>query len=125
MYTHIQYALPKGNAEPVTKVRAPTDTKTSTDENQTVSLGSTFSLTCLNVVSCRDLGLVAQRLEQRTHNPLVPGSNPGGPTKSFQRLSLFLLVYSFGVVPDFVPSLFQALSVCLLFETANCCLFWV
>src|SRR5215813_4435217 len=25
-------------------------------------------------------GLVAQRLEQRTHNPLVPGSNPGGPT---------------------------------------------
>src|SRR5258708_33263925 len=28
-------------------------------------------------------GLVAQRLEQRTHNPLVPGSNPGGPTKTF------------------------------------------
>src|SRR6266487_7162261 len=26
-------------------------------------------------------GPVAQRLEQRTHNPLVPGSNPGGPTK--------------------------------------------
>jgi hypothetical protein len=26
------------------------------------------------------VGLVAQRLEQRTHNPLVPGSNPGGPT---------------------------------------------
>ena len=26
------------------------------------------------------MGLVAQRLEQRTHNPLVPGSNPGGPT---------------------------------------------
>jgi PilZ domain len=25
-------------------------------------------------------GPVAQRLEQRTHNPLVPGSNPGGPT---------------------------------------------
>ena len=31
-------------------------------------------------------GPVAQRLEQRTHNPLVPGSNPGGPTKvSFSR----------------------------------------
>ncbi len=29
-------------------------------------------------------GLVAQRLEQRTHNPLVPGSNPGGPTKFIQ-----------------------------------------
>src|SRR5271170_7820246 len=27
------------------------------------------------------VGPVAQRLEQRTHNPLVPGSNPGGPTK--------------------------------------------
>ena len=26
------------------------------------------------------IGPVAQRLEQRTHNPLVPGSNPGGPT---------------------------------------------
>ena len=26
------------------------------------------------------VGLVAQRLEQRTHNPLVPGSNPGEPT---------------------------------------------
>jgi hypothetical protein len=25
-------------------------------------------------------GLVAQRLEQRTHNPLVVGSNPTGPT---------------------------------------------
>ena len=35
MYTYIQYALPKGDAEPVTKVRASTDTKTSTDENQT------------------------------------------------------------------------------------------
>jgi hypothetical protein len=25
-------------------------------------------------------GPVAQRLEQGTHNPLVPGSNPGGPS---------------------------------------------
>ena len=33
------------------------------------------------------MGLVAQRLEQRTHNPLVPGSNPGGPTKA-QRYSI-------------------------------------
>src|SRR2546423_398317 len=31
---------------------------------------------------CRLRGPVAQRLEQRTHNSLVPGSNPGGP--SFQ-----------------------------------------
>ena len=26
-------------------------------------------------------GPIAQRLEQQTHNLLVPGSNPGGPTK--------------------------------------------
>ena len=31
-------------------------------------------------------GLLAQRLEQRTHNPLVVGSNPTGPT-SFQKLA--------------------------------------
>src|SRR6266567_5162950 len=31
-------------------------------------------------------GPVAQRLEQRTHNPLVPGSNPGGPTSSLLKL---------------------------------------
>jgi hypothetical protein len=30
------------------------------------------------------VGPVAQRLEQRTHNPLVLGSNPSGPTTSFQ-----------------------------------------
>ena len=30
------------------------------------------------------LGPVAQRLEQRTHNPLVPGSNPGGPTNTLR-----------------------------------------
>ena len=28
-------------------------------------------------------GPLAQRLEQRTHNPLVPGSNPGWPIFSF------------------------------------------
>jgi hypothetical protein len=27
------------------------------------------------------IGRVAQRLEQVTHNLLVPGSNPGAPTK--------------------------------------------
>jgi hypothetical protein len=29
-------------------------------------------------------GPVAQRLEQGTHNPLVPGSNPGGPKFHFR-----------------------------------------
>jgi hypothetical protein len=28
-------------------------------------------------------GPIAQRLEQQTHNLLVPGSNPGGPTKIY------------------------------------------
>ena len=27
-------------------------------------------------------GPIAQRLEQSTHNALVPGSNPGGPTNN-------------------------------------------
>ena len=31
------------------------------------------------------VGPVAQRLEQGTHNPLVPGSNPGGPTERCTR----------------------------------------
>src|SRR5216684_1070344 len=35
------------------------------------------------VLSVRYGGLVAQRLEQRTHNPLVLGSNPSGPTNKF------------------------------------------
>ena len=30
-------------------------------------------------------GPLAQRLEQRTHNPLVEGSNPSGPTKNQTR----------------------------------------
>src|SRR6266849_266785 len=30
-------------------------------------------------------GPVAQRLEQRTHNPLVVGSNPTGPTTKLRR----------------------------------------
>ena len=29
-----------------------------------------------------NVGSIAQRLEQGTHNPLVPGSNPGGPKVS-------------------------------------------
>src|SRR5580765_1653914 len=30
---------------------------------------------------CTICGPIAQRLEQQTHNLLVPGSNPGGPTR--------------------------------------------
>src|SRR5437667_11088460 len=35
---------------------------------------SSAEITCEN-------GPIAQRLEQGTHNPLVPGSNPGGPNR--------------------------------------------
>src|SRR6056297_2758799 len=34
-------------------------------------------------------GPVAQWLEQGTHNPLVPGSSPGGPTKLFNGLGFY------------------------------------
>ncbi len=48
---------------------------------------------CIKVsllLSVRYGGPVAQRLEQRTHNPLVPGSNPGGPTNFLHLLSFQL-----------------------------------
>ena len=35
------------------------------------------------MLQCVNTGPVAQRLEQGTHNPLVPGSNPGGPSLRF------------------------------------------
>jgi hypothetical protein len=34
------------------------------------------------VIHSSTVGPLAQRLEQRTHNPLVEGSNPSGPTIS-------------------------------------------
>ena len=37
-------------------------------------------------------GPVAQRLEQRTHNPLVLGSNPSGPTNKFRALRFAFVV---------------------------------
>ena len=43
----------------------------------------TSGLLCFN---CWLRGPVAQRLEQGTHNPLVPGSNPGGPKFHFRFL---------------------------------------
>ena len=35
----------------------------------------------LGPLYCQFVGPIAQWLEQATHNRLVPGSNPGGPTK--------------------------------------------
>src|SRR5205823_10272481 len=43
-------------------------------------MGSSWSRAiCYDLVPEKH-GPVAQRLEQGTHNPLVPGSNPGGPS---------------------------------------------
>ena len=39
-------------------------------------------------------GPIAQWLEQRTHNPLVPGSSPGGPTTFFSKMPWVLVRYS-------------------------------
>jgi hypothetical protein len=39
------------------------------------------SLKAVEYPGCIEIGPVAQRLEQWTHNPLVQGSNPCGPTK--------------------------------------------
>ena len=36
----------------------------------------------VHVIFTYEDGPVAQRLEQGTHNPLVPGSNPGGPSST-------------------------------------------
>ena len=36
----------------------------------------------MSIVAEAGFGPVAQRLEQWTHNPLVQGSNPCGPTKN-------------------------------------------
>src|SRR5215471_2884062 len=51
---------------------------------EAAGLGQSSKGRCeLNHCRCARLkpcGPLAQRLEQWTHNPLVPGSNPGGPT---------------------------------------------
>src|SRR5260370_37751356 len=72
------------------------------------------------------VGPVAQRLEQRTHNPLVPGSNPGGPTTGFSRLTCLLAlrlpaiggcsVQAFRIFT--VPSFFFLVFLNILFSAA-------
>ena len=48
-------------------------------------------------------GSIAQRLEQGTHNPLVPGSNPGGPTGFYSSSSGWSEIHS-PVVDKFANS---------------------
>ncbi len=44
-----------------------------------------------NKLTNDDLGPVAQRLEQGTHNPLVGGSNPSGPTFASRRVLQYIV----------------------------------
>ena len=49
-------------------------------------------------------------LEQRTHNPLVPGSSPGGPTKAPQPLRLRGFALFYGVSGPFFYRFLNAQS---------------
>lgn len=42
-------------------------------------------------------GAVAQSVEQRTENPCVPGSSPGGATSPQRKLGAFLLDFSYSI----------------------------
>ena len=42
---------------------------------------SVYLCTRLQEISIKNDGAIAQLVEQRTENPCVPGSNPGGTTK--------------------------------------------
>ncbi len=78
-----------------------------------------------------DEGPIAQRLEQSTHNALVPGSNPGGPTESVagvgNQLALakekyFLLSSRVGAQPCGIRGLAQWLATCSSLCASNCIL---
>ena len=65
----------------------PTGTRTVTGAitgNPIVDL--TQGTTNRYIMRCLQRGPVAQRLEQGTHNPLVGGSNPSGPTNFLDRI---------------------------------------
>ena len=60
-------------------------------------------------------GLLAQRLAQGTHNPWVLGSNPGGPTRFFNRPGNMSGLFSFSSqwfsLTNSLPTHFRAPSV--------------
>ena len=63
----------------------PADTKPSADAVKQSQWTRVYPLNSLGVRCCKRAGPVAQRSEQRTHNPLVLGSNPSGPTNVFKK----------------------------------------
>lgn len=64
-----------------------------------------ISVPCANRYTSQPRGPIAQWLEQGTHNPLVPGSSPGGPTNyiSLKFHAGFLALPS----PCFIGNLFS------------------
>jgi hypothetical protein len=57
-------------------------------------------------------GPVAQRLEQQTHNLLVPGSNPGGPTTTQQSLTTEVTEFHKGNIQSDLPRFSSLAFLC-------------
>src|SRR5271166_893202 len=57
-----------------------TSARTGTSRKTTFRANEAPHISILFAIDCDAAGPVAQRLEQGTHNPLVGGSNPSGPT---------------------------------------------
>ena len=56
---------------------------------------STFAISIERKGSSKTkFGAIAQLVEQRTENPCVPGSIPGGTTKKTSILEVFFVLYS-------------------------------
>src|SRR5580698_1611238 len=58
-----------------------------------------------------NIGPVAQRLEQGTHNPLVGGSNPSGPTKTISGIANEINIFSHISKSPFFHALAPAASL--------------
>ncbi len=59
-----------------------------------------LSLHSLTKSKAQNDGAIAQLVEQRTENPCVPGSNPGGTTEREVNASLFFVLMRFRLRVD-------------------------
>ena len=64
---------------------------------------------CSTFVPAKKRGAIAQLVEQRTENPCVPGSIPGGTTKNSRLRSSFCLVYNSFLLN--IPLLYRNLAM--------------
>ena len=80
-----------------------------------------FGFSLFRLVSSRNyitknyLGPVAQRLEQGTHNPLVVGSNPTGPTSFEYRMLLTIILASVWVCYEINLMIHVGIDIFFLF----------